>query len=408
MTVLSREDHTAPIVSTMLWYRVGSRCERPGVTGISHFLEHMMFKGTNRFPKGEIDYVTTRMGGANNAFTSNDYTAYYFTFASDRWWPALEIEADRMRNSLFEPEEFELERQVIIEEFKMDLDSPWGALRLAAETHSFEVHPYRFPVIGAYEDLVSITREQMLEYYGQFYAPNNAVLVVVGDFDTSQAVDRIEELFGSLELRNVPSEAAVSEPRHSRQIRLDLQQSTHVPRMLIALPAPSARHPDHYGLHLLDKIVGEGKLSRLYRRLVEEEEVASSVTSEFAETLDPYLFFIRAELLEGQDPARVEPMIFEEVARLAKEPAAEAELQRVKNQCVTQLLAGFETTLDQAMQLGLMETLDRYEYWHDYPERINRLTSEDLQAFAAKYWTPEQATVGILTDGSGTGNTISV
>jgi zinc protease len=400
LTLLTREDHTAPIVSTMIWYRVGSRFERPGVTGISHFLEHMMFKGTQRYEKGEIDAITASRGGSNNAFTSSDYTAYYFSFASDRWGSALEIEADRMRNNRFDPKEFELERQVIIEEIKMDRDSPWGALCEAVETHSFQKHPYRFPVIGTYEDLTSITQAQMIEHYRRFYCPNNALLVVVGDFHTEEVLERVEQLFAPLPRGKVPEAVAVSEPPRTRQIRVELKRPTEIPRMMVAFGAPSVRQEEHYAFHILENVLSQGRLSRLYGRLIERERVASALKTEFSETFDPYLFSIRVEPHPEVDLGKIEAMIFEELATLTREPLPENELERAKNQCITQFFAGFETTLDQAIQLGLLETLDRYQYWYDYVHQINRLTAEEVVRAAAQYWSPEQATVGILLNGA--------
>ena len=395
-----REDHTVPVVTSMIWYGVGSRFEEPGIRGISHFLEHMLFKGTDRYKKGEIDLITTCQGGSNNAFTSNDYTAYYFSFASDRWWPALEIESNRMRNNHFDPREFELERQVVIEELKMDLDTPWGALHREVEMQSYSTHPYKNPVIGVYEDLVSISPSHMVEYYRHFYVPNNATLVVVGDFRTDQVLERIQKLFGGLRQQQVSATPAVTEPRRAQQVRIELQRPTRIPRLIITLPAPSVRQRQHYALPVLDNILSEGKLSRLYKKLVEEAKVASSVTTDFSETYDPYLFFIRAELCERADPAKAESLIFEEIASLAGTPIPDGELERAKNQCLTQFAASFETALDQAMQLGLMETLHSYEYWHDYPDQIRHLTSDQVGSLAKQLWTPEQATVGVLSPNS--------
>ena len=400
LTILTREDHTAAIVSTMIWYRVGSRFERPGTTGISHFLEHMMFKGTQRYERGEIDSITASRGGSNNALTSSDYTAYYFSFASDRWWSALEIEADRMRNNLFDLKEFELERQVIIEELKMERDSPWGALSETVGTRSFQNHAYRYPVIGRYEDLISITQEQMIEHYRHFYGPNNATLVLVGDFHTEEVLQRVEQLFAPLRRGKIPGTKTVSEPQRTKQIRLVLKRPTEIPRMLVAFVAPSVRQEEHYAFHILESVLSQGRLSRLYGRLIEREQVASVVYTEFSETFDPYLFSIRVEPHQEVDPGRVEAMIFEELATLSQKPISETELTRAKNQCMTQFFSGFETTLDQAMQLGLLETLDRYQYWYHYPQQINRLTAEEITQVAAQYWSPEQATVGILLNGA--------
>ena len=400
LTILTREDHTAAIVSTMIWYRVGSRFERPGTTGISHFLEHMMFKGTQRYEKGEIDSITASRGGNNNAFTSNDYTAYYFTFASDRWWSALDIEADRMGNNRFDPTEFELERQVIIEEIKMDRDSPWETLGEAVGSHSFQKHPYRFPVIGTYEDLMSITRDQMIEHYRHFYCPNNAILVLVGDFHTEEVLERVEQLFAPLPRGRVPEARTVSEPPRTGQIRVELKRPTEIPRMIVAFGAPSVRQQEHYAFHILEEALSQGRLSRLYGRLIEQERVASGLNTEFSETFDPYLFSIRVEPHPEADLGKIEAMIFEEIATLTREPLSETELKRAKNQCITQFFASFETTLDQTIQLGLLETLDRYQYWYDYVPQINRLTAEEVARVADQYWSPEQATVGILVNGA--------
>ena len=400
LTILTREDHTAPIVSTMIWYRVGSRFEKPGITGISHFLEHMMFKGTQRYERGTIDSVTASRGGSNNAFTSSDYTAYYFTFASDRWWSALEIEADRMLNNRFDLKEFELERQVIIEELKMERDSPWGALSEAVGTRSFQNHPYRFPVIGRYEDLISITQEQMVEHYCHFYRPNNATLVVVGDFHTEEVLQRVEQLFASLPRGQIPETRTVSEPQRAKQTRVELKRPTEIPRMLVAFGAPSVRQEEHYAFHILERVLSQGRLSRLYGRLIEKERVASVVNTEFSETFDPYLFSIRVEPHPEGNLGKIEAMLFEKISTLTREPLSETELSRAKNQCLTQFFAGFETTLDQAIELGLLETLDRYQYWYDYVQQINRLTAEDVTRVAAQYWSPEQTTVGILLNGA--------
>ena len=368
------------------------------MTGLSHFLEHMMFKGTDRYGKGEIDYITTRNGGSNNAFTTHDYTTYYFSFASDRWWTALEIEADRMSNNRLDPEEFELERRVIIEELKMQLDTPWEALRLAVEKESFERHPYRFPVIGFSEDVLALSLEQMLEHYQFFYVPNNAILVVVGDFAKAKVLERVEELFGPLPRGKIPEVVTPVEPSRVRQMRLEVRKPTQVPRMLFAFRAPSVRDSGHYAMQILDKVLSGGKLSRLYRRLIEKERVASLAISLFDLTFDPHLFSVHLELQDGIDLAKVERMVFEEVDELCRFTIPENELQRAKNQCITECLGDFETGMDQAIQLGLLETLDCFEYWQNYAERIQRLTAEEVKRTASRYWSCQQATVGILLD----------
>ncbi len=396
LTVLTSEDPATPLVTSMIWYRVGTRCEAPGSTGVSHLLEHMTFKGSARFSKGEIDAVTTRNGGANNALTSNDFTAYYFTFASDRWWPALEIEADRMHNSLFDPAEFELERRVVIEELKTELDDPWGALRLAVEGRSFRRHPYRFPVLGLYEDLRNLTPAQLMQHYRRYYCPANATLVLAGRFSTAAALDRIERLFGDFPAGEPCRLELPADPPRRRSQRLQLKSPSRLARMLVAFRAPSVRDPDHYALHIADKLLGEGRLCRLYRRLVEEEGVASSLSCDFADTYDPYLFTISAELQRGRDPLEAERLLFQELRRLAQEPPGEEEMLRARIQCLFAFLSSFETSLDQAFQLGLMETLLRYEYWANYSKRIEELTADEVSNFAGRCLARGRATIGIL------------
>ncbi len=396
LTVLTCEDHSVPIVTTMIWYRVGSRYEVPGITGISHFLEHMMFKGTERYGKGEIDYITTVNGGANNAFTSRDYTAYYFSFASDRWQSALEIEADRMCHNLFDSEEFELERQVILEELWMELDSPWGALRDAVETRAFAVHPYRYPVIGKKEDLESLTLDRMIDFYRAYYSPANAILCICGDFESEEAFGRIQETFGGIPGQAVPILKTEAEPPRAEQVRLRLERPTNLERLLIAFPAPAVYEPEHFSVQILDKILSEGKLARLYHRLIEEARVASLVSTEFDDTVDPYLFFVRAELQPGSRATDAESLLFEELRRLEDAGPSEEEVERARNQCLTELLGDFETTIDQSVQLGLMETLLHFEYWNDYPAKIAAVDPSRVVEVVRKYFRPEQATVGIL------------
>src|SRR5688572_31770221 len=212
LVVLTKEVHTSPIVTNMIWYRVGSRNEELGQTGKSHFLEHMLFKGTDRFKKGEIDLLTLKNGGGNNAFTSHDFTAYYFNFASDRWDIALEIESDRMVNCSFDPDEFEAEKQVVIEELRMGLDSPWGLLLQELDAAAYKVHPYRNPVIGWLQDVERATSSEQQAYYRKYYHPGNATLVLTGDFDTDRVLDKVSEKFSAIPRSPEPPSVTTVEP----------------------------------------------------------------------------------------------------------------------------------------------------------------------------------------------------
>ena len=399
LTLLTQENHAAPIVTTMMWYRVGSRVEQPGMSGISHFLEHMMFKGTGKYQKGEIDWLTARYGGANNAVTSKDCTAYYFQFAKDRWEVGLDIEADRMIHNRFEPSEVELERQVIVEELKMELDCPWSNLRQRLEAEVFRVHPYGLPVVGRREDVMRIQVDQMREHYQRFYTPSNAVLVIVGAFETDSVVERVENLFGGLPARPKAPIAVPVEPPRQAPIRLEVSDHTEVPRLVLAFPAPSVLEPEHSEMQILEKILAGGRLSRLYQRLIDDLGVALWAGTEFSLTLDPYLFFIWLELRVDADPGDVERLLVEEVERLGSELVSEEELNRAKSHCRMELLTDFETTLDSASQLGLLESLYRVEYWQEYGERIERLTPRNLRRVARQFLVPQRMAVGVMRAG---------
>src|SRR3989449_3483649 len=220
LVVLAKEVNTSPIVTAMIWYRVGSRNEELGQTGKSHFLEHMLFKGTERFKKGQIDLITLKNGGGNNAFTSHDFTAYYFNFASDRWDVALEIESDRMVNCAFDPDEFEAEKKVVIEELKTGLDSPWGLLLQEQEAAAFKVHPYRNPIVGWLQDVERATAEEQQAYYRRFYHPNNAVLVLVGDFDADKVLERVSRVCSDIPAGPAPAPMMLVEPDQLGERRL--------------------------------------------------------------------------------------------------------------------------------------------------------------------------------------------
>lgn len=384
LTLITREDHSTPIVTSMLWYNVGARHEPLGSTGLSHFVEHMLFKGTKRLGKGEIDLITTRNGGHNNAFTGHDYTAYYFSFASDRWEIALEIEADRMANTLFDREEVELERQVILEELAMTLDDPWELMHRAVDQAAFPCHPYGIPVIGRAEDLERMTFEELRTHYKTYYVPNNATLVIVGDFETAEVRKRVQSCFGPLQAATVPEPKAY--PAHGRpeSNSIDLRKDSSIHRMLLGVPCPSLRCSDLFAYSLLDKAMTEGKLSRLYKRLVEEEGLVSVVHSETEETLEPYLNSIRLEFREDVSPQVVQRIALEELERLRSQPLSEEELQRAKNQCTTEFLGDLETSFDQAFQVGVFHLFGVAGALDNFTELIEKQTAEDVRAVARK------------------------
>jgi zinc protease len=401
LVVLTKEVHTSPIVTNMIWYRVGSRNEELGHTGKSHFLEHMLFKGTDRFKKGEIDLITLKNGGGNNAFTSHDFTAYYFNFASDRWDVALEIEADRMANCTFEPDEFEAEKKVVIEELKTGLDSPWGLLLQEVEATAYKVHPYRNPIVGWLQDVERATVEQQQAYYRRFYQPNNAILVIAGDFDTDTVLAKVTDLFSSIPAGPAPAPMLQHEPPQRGERRLVVRWRSKVPRLAISYHAPEIAHPDSYALQLLAVVMAEGKASRLYQRMVEREQAVTFVTAEYGEAKDPTLFHIRAEARGNHSIDAIEASLYDELDRIAEHGVTAHELDRAKHQIEAHFILSRERTLDQAILLGQIETLYGLDYIDSFLQRIASVTAENVIDVCTRYLNEDNRTVGrLLSDGS--------
>jgi zinc protease len=401
LTVLTRELHTSPIVTAMIWYRVGSRNEELGQTGKSHFLEHMLFKGTDRFKKGAIDLLTLKNGGNNNAFTSHDFTAYYFNFASDRWQTALDIEADRMVNCIFAPEEFEAEKKVVIEELRMGLDSPWGLLLQEVDATAYKVHPYRNPVIGWLQDVERATSAEQQAYYRKHYHPGNATLVLTGDFETDRVLETVVQKFSSIpRIADAPAVTAV-EPAQRGEKRLRVEWRSKVPRIALAYHAPQIAHSDSYALQVLNLVLTEGKTSRLYQRLVEREQSVTFVTAEYSESKDPTLFHIRAEARGNHPAEEIEATIHEELDRIVAEGPTRQELDRAKHLVQAHFILSRERAVDQAMLLGQVETLYGLAYIDAYLDQIERVRSEEVSAVCSKYLASANRTVGYLVpDGS--------
>ncbi|MCS6884410.1 MAG: pitrilysin family protein [Acidobacteriota bacterium] len=408
LTVLTKEVHSRPIVSQMIWYRVGSRNEELGQTGKSHFLEHMLFKGTNKYAKGEIDLVTTKNGGHNNAFTWLDFTSYYFTFASDRWHIALDIEASRMRETIFSPEEFAAEKQVVIEELQIGQDGPWDALEEEVWATAFKQHPYHNPTVGWMNDLINATVEDMRAYYDQWYHPRNAILVLTGDFNTDDALERIERLFGHIPAGPEPKRFSIVEPPQRGEKRVVVKRPTPVERLMIAFHAPSVSNSDSFPMQLLAMLLSSGRRSRLYQRLQEEDQSVTYAKASFHDHIDPPLFYIQAEVRPGKTLSSVEAAILEVLEELATKPVSEAELERVKRQIEANFILGHETVLEQAMLLGQFETIAQstelpetergYLYLDHYLEHIKAVTAEDIMRVAAKYFSDRSRTVGLLVN----------
>jgi zinc protease len=408
LTVITKELHDKPVVAAIIWYRVGSRDEELGQTGKSHFLEHMLFKGTPKYGKGEIDLLTLKNGGANNAFTWLDFTAYYFTFASDRWQTALEIEADRMRNTTFAEEEFESEKQVVEEELRIGLDGPWEALENEVWATAFRQHPYHWPTVGWLDDLESATGADMKAYYDKWYHPRNATLVLVGDFNREEILARVETLFAAIPAGPEAQQRRIIEPPQRGEKRVVVKKETPVERLLVGFHAPPIAHPDAYVCQIIEAVLSTGRSSRLYQRLVERDQSVTSASANFHDHIDPSLFYFKAELKPGFALAAVEQAIYDEIDRLKHEPVAEAELEKARRQIEADLVMSHEEPLQQAMLLGQFETIASaervpaeargYRYLNTLIARLRAVKAEDIARVARQYFTADNRTVGHLLD----------
>ncbi len=407
LVVLLREDHTAPVATFWIWYRVGSRNEVPGITGISHWVEHMLFKGTPTLGKGAFSRLVNRHGGTWNGFTWKDFTAYFQTLPAAHLGLALRIESDRMVNTLFDPEEVASERTVIISEREGAENNPEFALSEEVEAAAYRVHSYRYPVIGYKSDLRTITRDDLWRHYRTYYVPNNAVAVVVGDFDSEALLREIREAFEAISPGASPPAVRGVEPPQEGERRVTLRRSGGaVPFVQMAFHAPAVGHRDFFPLLLLDGVLsgfkGPGifggetvgaRSSRLYRALV-ERELAVEAGSAFRPSPDPTIFEIGATLRPGVAPEKVEAVILEELKRVGTEPVSEDELERVRKQARAQWVYAADGVSPQAVLLGSMEIVAGEEFLVRFWERVSAVTPEAMQRAAAQAFAERNRTIG--------------
>jgi zinc protease len=405
LTVLMREMHHAPVASFWVWYRVGSRNERSGSTGISHWTEHMLFKGTPTYPQGEFDKAVAREGGMFNGMTWIDYTTYFETLPSDRIDLALRVEADRMVNAVFDPRETELERTVIISERQGDENNPNFLLSEALQAAAFQVHSYHHSVIGWQCDLESMTRDQLYGHYRTFYAPNNAVVAVAGDFEGNAMLARIEELFGHIPAGPALPAFTTAEPPQRGERRVTVEGPGTTAYLEIGYRAPRATDPDYHPMVVLDTILGGAKgmsmwgggtanrSSRLYKALV-ETELASDADCAVSATVDPYLFSFEATVRQDRTLEEVEAAMQAEIQRVMDEPVSEAELHKAVKQTRAQFAYSSESVTDQGYWLGMSEAVSGAGWFERFLERLSEVTVEDVQRVARAYFKPALRNVG--------------
>ncbi|MFO0800449.1 MAG: pitrilysin family protein [Gemmataceae bacterium] len=390
----------SPLVTTMVAYRVGSADEEPDQTGLSHYLEHLLFKGTEKLVPGDVDRATQRNGGANNAYTSEDMTVYHFDFAADRWEIALRIEADRMRNTkIDEKHEFAQEKGAVVAELAQGEDSPWGIefkriLALLFPAGS----PYHHPVIGTEAHVRGATAEIIKRHYDKWYHPNNASLVIVGGFDPAKAEPLVRELFGSIPRQDLPArKPAVARPARTEPARVEFPSKFDVPRLLLGYNTTTVHDADDAALDVISRVLSDGKTSRLYKKLVEDERVAAEVdTGNYTGKL-PGWFAVNVELLQGKDRGKTEGLVFAELEKLAREPVSDAELSRARRKILAGFVFGRESVHNLADTLARASVYtdggDAVAFYQTYLNRVAALTPADIQKVAAKYFARNNASI---------------
>ncbi len=403
MQVFVKEDHRAPIVVSQVWYRVGSSYEHNGLTGVSHVLEHMMFKGTEKYGPGEYSRIVAENGGTENAFTGRDYTTYFQQLASDRLEVSMRLESDRMRNLILDAEEFRKERAVVQEERRLRTeDKPQSQTFEQFNAVAYRASPYRNPVIGWMSDLDALQVKDLQTWYRRWYAPNNAALVVVGDVDPKEVYELAKKYFGPLRAEQTSTPKPQVEPKQLGTIRLSVKVPAREPYLIMGYKTPSLTEAEvdwePYALEMLAAVLDGGASARFSRDLVRGQRVAVSLDADYsAYTRLPGMLVIDGTPSPGHDVAELEQAIRRELERLKEELVSDDELERVRTQVVAGKVYEKDSVFYQAMQIGLLETIGLdWRYADEHVERLKQVTAEQVREVARKYLVDDALTVAVL------------
>jgi zinc protease len=400
LKVLIQEERKAPLVVVQLYYKVGAKDEPEHLAGISHLLEHMMFKGTERLGPSEYSRLIQRIGGVNNAFTTKDYTMYYAQVPSEGLELVLSLEAERMARLRLNSQEVLSERAVVMEERRLRYeDDPQSSLYEEVLAAAFKVHPYERPVIGWMQSLQNIGPQELRQHYRRFYSPGNAVLVLVGDLEAREALRLVRKHFGPLQARETAARAALKEPPQRGQRRVYLRREAELPYVLVAYHVPSfLQAPEEAAaLEVLAQVLSGGRSARFFRRLVKGREVALGAFASYSSLQpEPFLFFLGGTPRAGREAEALEQAIYEEVEAVKARPPSEQELQRAKNQLEAALLMGQDSLFFQAELLGMFELMGDWRLKERYLQALRAVRAEDVSRVARKYLRKDNSTVGIL------------
>jgi len=400
LKILFIEDHKIPLVTFQIWYRVGSIDEPAGKSGMSHFLEHLMFKGTPRYGTKVFSNLVQRKGGMDNAFTTRDYTMYYQTLPSDSIPLSIDLEADRMKNLLLDPKELESERSVVMEERRMRYeDDPQNLLDEAVVATSLEVQAYRKPVIGWMSEILAIKRGDLADYYATYYSPDNAFIIISGDASPSKLMPLIKEKFGRIAPAGdrIKRVKTVEPAQQGEKIVYVEKESAELPSIVMAYHVPSFPDKDSAALDVLSSVLSGGKSSRLYRSLVYEKRIALDASADYSGLhRDPFLFELSATAAPGKDVREIRKALLSEVERLAKDPPSDDEVQKAKNQVEAAFIFARDSSYSEALYTGMFEVIGDWRLRDRYIGEINAVTPEAVREVAARYLTEKNRTTGYL------------
>jgi zinc protease len=398
LKVILLEEHKAPTAVFQVWYRVGSRNEQAGKTGLSHLLEHLMFKGTPTVGPEEYSRIIQRNGGNDNAFTGEDATTYFAQLASDRLQVAIDLEADRMHNLTFDEAQFAPEHHVVMEERRLRTDNnPVSALFELISSVAFSAHPYQWPIIGWMNDLRQATRADALAYYRTYYVPGNAFVVCVGDFAAADLMTRIEKAFGAVPADDLPPPVRAIEPVQQGERRTVLQREAQLPFVGVAYHVPNLTSPDAAALEVLGAVLAGGKSARLHERLVYQKRLAREAGASYdLTTVDPSLFAVYGQPLPGKSAAALEQALLDEIEALKRTPVAGRELTKAKNGIEAKFVFGQDSIFYQALLLGQYESAGGWRQIDAYLPNVRAVTADDIIRVVRFYFTATNRTVGTL------------
>lgn len=398
MKFLVVEDNSIPNANMYLFYKVGSRNEYQGITGLSHFFEHMMFNGAKKYGPKLFDQTMEFNGGANNAYTTENVTVYTNWFPSSATEVIFDLEGDRIASLSIDPKMVESERGVVLSERSTGLEnSPWNLLGQQVQATAFQEHPYHWPVIGYEDDMKNWKQSDLERYFKTYYAPNNCVVVVSGNVKADDVKKLAEKYIEPIPAQAPPPPVHTVEPPQTGERRILVQKDVATPYLMIAYKAPESKHADYYPLVILSDILSSGKSSRLYASLVDKKQLATSVFTNYDQSFDPTLFQFYAVASKGINENDLEKAIYEEIEKIKKDGISENELQKIKNQKLMEFYGQVETINGKSNNIGTYEVFfGDYKKMFDAPAEFNKVTIDDVKRVANKYFSKSARTVGVL------------